>query len=341
MDFEGFYQYPAVSGGNVNLIGTWINSGGASNSSFGTGPNGTRSFRPSGNFLGTYMFARVIDTDAIGSHAFHMHVGNVGSDTATNVVVLTNFAGTAQISFSVDALGFFVVSVGGTVIGTAEKVIQSGVWHHIAYAFEIHATDGRFSLWIDGEPQLELTGIDTWTSGTVEVSQYRLYAQNGSNFVVRGGVSYANIVWDQGEFRKIKEGRIIERLIETTVSAQWTPLSGTNNEMVDESACDSDTTYNGTTTVGHRDQFTLQNLSEVPSEIFGVKLLFAARKEDAAERQLDCIYNDGSLDLQTDTYYLTQSYQFYPVMMQLHPATGLPWTPTQVNGIQPAYRLAA
>jgi hypothetical protein len=119
----------------------------------------------------------------------------------------------------------------------------------------------------------------------------------------------------------------------------WTPLSGTNWEMIDEVSMDSDTTYNSSATVDQTDTFTFGAL---PASIFGVlgaQLTAAVRKDDGGAKSFAQQIDADVAVSHTSSLATTYSYQ--TDLWEYDPATNTYWLPAAVNAAVAGYKVAA
>jgi hypothetical protein len=161
----------------------------------------------------------------------------------------------------------------------SKKRVVDGEWHHVELAMTINTSTGTATLWIDGEEQYALTGIDTQDAAS-NISTYvrvRLSSSVAANTVEY--VWFDDImVWDDSgsEFTGALPNHI--HRIETIrpggagAAADFTPSAGSNFQNVDETVADDDTTYNESSTTGHIDSFAYGNMSLSADEIFGINI---------------------------------------------------------------------
>lgn len=112
-----------------------------------------------------------------------------------------------------------------------------------------------------------------------------------------------------------------------------------NHDNVAEADSDEDTTYNESSTAGHRDSYHHSDLSALVNEsIKAIVTNVTAKKDDAGARSLKTgiISSSASptaIDLDAGTG-LSTSYQQLRRTFETDPATGAAWTLAGVNGVQ-------
>jgi hypothetical protein len=136
---------------------------------------------------------------------------------------------------------------------------------------------------------------------------------------------------------------VIEALFpNANVAVAFTPLSGSNFQMVDEHAMDGDTSYNKSTTVGNIDDFTVGALSDTPTTIYDVAVVSCARQETASTRALQNRLTSNATLVSGAAPTLAVSYGYRQDFIGPNdPNTGIAWTPSGVNAAKPGYKLTA
>lgn len=136
----------------------------------------------------------------------------------------------------------------------------------------------------------------------------------------------------------------IERLYPSGAgsSTDFTPLSGSNHENVDdEGRGDGDTSYNSTSTVGDKDLFTMSDIQHGGSGglIYSVRHVTQAKK-DVAEDNIDLtpIIKTGGTEHDGDQRSLIVSYDYVRKDYEQNPATGSSWTESEVNSLEAGYK---
>lgn len=348
LQWEGFYQYPAVTGGGVNMTGTWLTSG-ESGSSFVAGYlAGTRALNVTASAGGgsttlVHVWPHFAGPHTVGCIGFRFYVPQV-EDTSrnNNYMQVHNSLGQTQYYFTISDLGELILnSAAGVELIRSDRVLVPGAYSFVELRYDVQDVTGRLSLTIDGETQLDYVG-DTNFQAQADIERVVLRSTRSIGGVLQVyGQRYQDIYWLAGEYVKLGDSRVYHRLMEADETVQFTPLAGTNHEMVDESACDGDATYNSSSTIGHRDVFTVQNLDFVPSAIHGVEVFVAARKDDVADREIKYGFRNDSVDFGEKNYFLASTYTFTHKYTNKHPVTGVAWTPSEINSLRAFYELVS
>lgn len=108
----------------------------------------------------------------------------------------------------------------------------------------------------------------------------------------------------------------------------WTPLSGTNYQMVDEHANDRDTTTISAASGGEVDTYLYDSVASLGlGQIYGLQLNMLAKKDDATAVEISAaiIPNGGALTIDSEAHSVNGSYIDYRKIWERLPgATALP-----------------
>lgn len=159
------------------------------------------------------------------------------------------------------------------------------------------------------------------------------------------------VVWDSHIYITANDGNIylMDSIFENILTSadgaviNWTPLAGSNESNIDEAISDDDTTYNSSSTAGHRDTFThaatgyFAGAVPVP----GVNVRARRTATGGATPQLKGIirlggvnYLSAAQNMVNDTAYHLHTFNF-----ENNPATSLPWTVAELDAAQFGYEL--
>jgi hypothetical protein len=236
----------------------------------------------------------------------------------------------------------YVTLSNGTVYTGSIPIIPLNNWTHIQFRLIVGAA-GSFAMYLNGSgtPAYTVTGIDTrGNSGAVTYCNSFGFVANGNPY----NYSQVNTIDDlllcsgglPGDCRLQTDFPIANETV------AFTPLANTNWQEVSETAMDSDTSYNSTSTVGARDTFQFTPLAlPTGSSILGVFLRCAAAKTDAGTRTYQTVLTGtGGTSLGT-VASLSTSYQYqqdnYTSFLS---GLGL-LTEAGINGFYPGYQLVS
>jgi hypothetical protein len=228
---------------------------------------------------------------------------------------VTNFVH-CQVRLSESRHPYFTRGENGAVIGGPAvgptRVIEIGNWYWIQFYASIHASTGVMKLWVNGDPWLEVSNVNTRHSGASSniIDGLQLSTAFGIEMAVDDVAIQDGLL---GEF----QGDMIvlgKRPIAAGYITDFTPIGDTPNfECVDEHVADEDTTYVTSDVVGERDSYIIEDITEVPdtSIVLGVQQAVRHRKDQPGPRSLipfvrvDTDETLGEERFPSETSYLT------------------------------------
>lgn len=220
-----------------------------------------------------------------------------------------------------------VVRADGTVLGTGTTAMDT-TWRYISCRFTIHNTTGAFNLWVDGISEASGTNVNTRNTANNQLTHVEIGCD--TNF---DSVYFDDFVLDNSTQTKFFE---VKNALPTGAgnTTQFTPLSGTNWESVDESgAHDSDTTYVFSNTSGQKDTYQMANPTLSVGNIRAVVTTFVG-KVDSGSISVYPVTRSGGTDYDGSSTALTTSYVAYSRVHETDPNTSAAWTTSGVNAME-------
>jgi hypothetical protein len=249
------------------------------------------------------------------------------------VVMEFNQGGFRQVELRLNGAGTFQAYSGGSSLGAAGTfVMPTATWTYVEYKVFIHASTGTAELRINGSPtpDIDLTGLDTHTTGSAEVDSITLLGNSSID------LEYDDLYLDDSTFH----GDVfVETLVADGVGtdADFTPFVGANWEEVDELPTDNDTTYNESSVVDDRDRFTHTDLPADTDVVLGVQVGIWCKKTVAGDRELRTLAHDGVTEGEGAAHVLSTDYTWFTDMFEDHPTGAAAWTESEVNAGQFGY----
>lgn len=303
-----------------------VNGDPSGNTRFGVG----QSWRTNGNSPLTFPAITALSAMTIG---FAFSDESTGSSNGSRVLSFKN-GGTTVGLFGYDITGairFARDDFGSNQFGiTAPGLIAPNNWNYIEIEFTRHASAGAFNIYKNGALVLSGTGLNT---GAADVNTVQFSTDVGNRYI--DDFYMVDAATRLGECR-------IDTLRPTadTATKGFTPNSGSNNfSRVSDATFDGDTSYNSATTPGAKDLFDIGDLSVVPSAIFAVQTILAARNDNTALSQLCVDIKSGATSVRGGTKTLAPTYSFYTDTLPTDPATSAAWTASAVNALQLGYEI--
>lgn len=219
----------------------------------------------------------------------------------------------------------------GTVLATGTTQFTNGTtWRYVELRVKIDDTVGEYELLVDDVAEFSGTNADTRNGGSALVDRIRLSTS------VATGIHFDDFYIDDSEFHGKTFRAHSLHPTGAGDSTQFTPSASTNHSNVDEPGLfDGDTTYNSSSTIGHKDSFTCDALPGSPTkQILGVQARVIAREAGAnavlqAHVRSNGTANSGSSAALTTAYSMVMSN-----LALTNPDGGSAWTEAAVNAAQ-------
>ncbi len=225
------------------------------------------------------------------------------------------------------------VSLGRTI-----PIIGAGAYQHVEiYAKAGNGTAGAIEIRVDEVTRLNLTGVDTVYTASVEFSQVVF------GFTATGGISwptvdradvYANGIVDDGSgcdnfVGDVKSGYLAVNA--DTAQADFSLSSGVSGYALLDEAPPNDADYISTTSSTARSDFGLGNGPANLSEILTVRSFIRAYKDDAGTCTVAPSMKSGAVTATVPDQPITTAFAYYDSNVPVDPNTGAPWTAAALN----------
>jgi hypothetical protein len=244
-----------------------------------------------------------------------------------NTILEFREGATVHVYVRVDVanLRYQVYHGGGTLLqSSANSSLTVGSWSYVELRSVIHDTTGVVELRVNGVSVGVVTGLDTRNGATGVVDRVALTGAVGSavtdDFYVNDTTGSAPHNTFYGDIR-------VDR-VDTAAdsSVQFTPSASTNESCIDDgNAPDDDTTYNASSTAGHKDMFTVSGYTAPSGTILGVAVRTVVRKTDAGARTFNNVVDSGGTVVESTPVSLSTSYIEHTQSLYTDPDTGVAW----------------
>jgi hypothetical protein len=246
-----------------------------------------------------------------------------------------------QVAIGLDASYRITVFVGGTVVATSSpNAFAVGAWYFVQLRAHIANAGGNIQVWLQGQQVINFTG-DTQNTANAYANQW-LMTRNANQTWQTNLIIYDET--GNAPNARTPETRIYADLpTGAGASSGWTPLSGSNWQMVDEQPNDGDTTYNAAGSSPLDDLYAYP-AATIPtgSVVYAVASEMDCRKDDAGTNDVAALVRTGSTDYEHSSVYgLTASYQRLRSIWDTNPNTLSAWTVSEANGAQIGIRRKA
>jgi len=230
-----------------------------------------------------------------------------------------------------------------SLLATSDFIMSKNRWYHIEFKITI-ADSGTVDVWIDGIPVFELSGVDTKYSTYDNVRLIALYGNSNDQWyddIIIGDDSGSGATDNIGDAK-------IERLTVDGAgsSTQFTPdgagsPTGDNYQNIDDASADGDTTYNYSSTVGHKDFFTASNLSTSGVSVHAVGVHNKFKRTDAGLRSIRGKVLSNVTEGNGTTRAPLDDYLYAWDIFETDPDTSSAWTESGVNSMEIGYEVVS
>ena len=369
--FEGFCDVAAIPGaGDITLLQGSFNYPDDTLTAevgliAGRNGNGIAGFFADATSLGAGFWGHLIpvaglssqDDWVVGLAFYNAHPWYETSGTARSPIIQF-IDSDAEVMLSVyPAAGTLNVRAGavntGTKLGFADAILPSRVWYYIECKVNFHASTGSVVLRVNEEEVLNVTGVNTTPTTSLDARPSMISIGGGSRSQ-QFQVDDVYILDDQGSVNNDFLGDIrIERLNPVTPSGNSSGFVGQdadstdNFEMVDDAAPDDDgTTYVESKTVTPtpaKDTYNFANSSITAASVAAVSVKSLVRKTDAGSRNFVHVARQTG---ETDSaiVYPGVDYRYMESIFEQDPNDGvtpIAWTTTTVNSAEFGYKVNA
>lgn len=236
------------------------------------------------------------------------------------------------------------------VAGPSIYALNTNTNYYIELELTIDDATGTVDVYIDGINRLSASGLDTKATASASWNQFTLpggFFNNGNQYCtdvyVCDGQDGTAASPAQAQAFNTPLGDVkVEYLGAEAGNAtytDWVCSTGTDRgAMVDDGSAgpDDDSTYVFSDTPGDKVSFTLEDLPITTLDVLAVMPVASMTKNDAGSRVVKPLHRISGVD-----YYGTPieapaqgSYRFLVEVMTKSPATGVAWTPSEVNGME-------
>jgi hypothetical protein len=318
------------------LLGKWTSmstSGGPIGAAYGRNSNGLLLLNV--NAHATKNLAAAHATLICGFAFFY-----TGINANTDVVTFAEAAVDQQITVSLDAATRrLYVRRGATILATGTKILLANVSYYIEFKATIHNVTGAYELRIDEVTELTASGVNTRNATSNSADQLRL----GNPYTSPGAWDFR---YDDLYLCNDATARnnnflgdvVIDCLVPNAdgANSQWTPNAGAVHfDRVNQATPDDDTTFLSDATVNDRDTWAYSDLRAGAGTVLGMQLLPYVRKDDAGVRSVAPVIRIGGVNYDQATLpNLSTAYQYQPAIVEVSPATGVPFTLVEVNAAE-------
>lgn len=239
---------------------------------------------------------------------------------------------TAQVEILVSTSGHISISRNGTGLVTiSTSSIQAGIWYWIEFKCYIHDSSGAAEVRINGQTWCSGSSLDT-KNGTPTTVDNVLFGNDANEILEIDDFyyGYLDAYADDAWLGDLKIETLYPTGIGTTTT--WTPSTGNNWECVNDPTPNT-SDYITSSGVGNVDTYQTGDLVSTVGAVYGVKLMYYAKKDDVGARSIKGVVRTAGGDHDQAEKGLSTSWAAYGDIIQSNPDGGS-WTIATVNSIE-------
>jgi hypothetical protein len=262
--------------------------------------------------------------------------------------------GIVHVALDTDGARRLRVKRGATVLATGTSVLNLNAWYYIELKGTVDDAAGSYEVHIDGvvEAALTASGVDTRNAGTGVWSNIAFLSPASSSW----NIDDVYICDTSGPRNNTFLGPVkVETLLPQTDAVAagsnngLTPSTGTDHGALVDEAPANTTDYNASATVGAKDSYNYPALA-LTGAILGVQTNLFVAKSDTAARTVCAVVRTGGTDYDNVTagsgtasavVAPLTTFSYFVETREINPATGVAWTPSDVNAIEVGMKVVA
>lgn len=223
--------------------------------------------------------------------------------------------------------------VNGVKVASGTVTVPNNTWFGIQ-AYMTISDLGLIQVLVDGHPSIAVS-CDTQPGGAATCDYIYIYGRGVATVAPSYDyfddlvIGYGGLLGPCRCYDMIPDG--------DTATVQFTPSTGTAHyAMVNETPA-SDANYNYTAANGMTDLLTLSDLNLAGMSIIAVAPWVRALQSEGSGDSITVGVDSGGIE-STATYPLNDSAQYFHHMLNVDPASSLPWSQAGINALKLLYR---
>lgn len=215
---------------------------------------------------------------------------------------------------------------------SAAGVITINTWYYIEVKVKIDNSAGAVEVYVNGVQVIDVTGVDNQAS-TNAVTE---------NIYFRGAIGTLEYIDDiylcdvagavNNDF--LGPGSVTAFLPDGAgTNTDFTPSAGANFENVDDNPSDDDTTYNESTGIGDKDDYSFASVVALKGNILGVQLTSCARNADVGSVNMKNFVRSGGTpaEVEIGNLALINTYAMLSTIWEEEPTDSVSWDTTKID----------
>ena len=264
---------------------------------------------------------------------------NLNADSWGGVFYIGTAGSVSTATFAINfGTGVGTLTMNRHTATTPSTEFSGAIWEWIEIRVKIHSSLGELEIRHNGAAVASLTGVNTRGAVVGDFKSISLGATNNAQLHYMDDLHVMNTLGTSNNTFAGDSRITVLRPKANGVSNNFTPSAGANFETQNETLCDSDVSYVEGGQLGASEDYTqksFDDLGVIPSTIYGVQVVNAAKKTDAG--RLDYIdemviagnrYSTGVSVISTSGTYKMTTY-----IRDTDPSDGAAWTEDKIEAV--------
>lgn len=252
--------------------------------------------------------------------------------------------GNVQLTFNSDGTFSLIRTSDGTTLGTSTATLPNNTWGYLEYRYTGSGSlaAGECAVRLNGTTIIAISpGVATGPSGTVSFSQASLGSLSGA---LNSFDAYLDdvVILDSSESYwgdVVVEGHVPNA---NGYYSQFTPVGDSPNfACVDDATPDGDTTYVASSDLNTRDSYLFPPLRQAAAEVKAVQHTLTAKKTNGNPIGLVPFFRAAGVDYDGSRLAPTTTYAVLLEQQTVNPATGLPWSVSDIVGLEAGFKVTS
>lgn len=287
---------------------------------------------------------------AVGGFVFGMALITTGSGVWGNIEFFQAREGsTVHLTLASNGAGFLCVKRGTTLLATGTTPLLQASWYHFEFKGVIDSVNGSFEVRINGVPETSLVNpgpINTRNGGTT--GQWDNFGMNGTQAHYYDDVYVCDLNGPRNNnflgMVKVETIMVLQDSVAMGSNHDWIPSNQApfitdHGYKVRENPADQ-VTVNSASTVGAKETYRLP-ASTFVGAIHGMQTNLYVMRTDVTTRSLCTVVRAGGTDYDRPTFFPSTLFGFRHEVLEVNPATGVPWVNADIDTVEVGQKVTA
>lgn len=255
-------------------------------------------------------------------------------------------SGNTQILISYTNTGSLLQVFRGTGTLLATTPVTLSIWYYLELKIIISSSIGSVLLKLNNTPVVNLTNTNTQNTGNNTANGIQFGGSPTNRPTSNFDIDDLYVCDTTGTYNNDFLGEVKVSTLTPNGAGNYSQFTksgsspaATNYQGVNEIPANDDTSYNSSNVPNQIDTFTFTDLSDVPLFISAIQTNTQSRKDNTGTRSGNPLIRISGTDYLLSSFNPITSYSIDNQIQEKNPATGLPWTLSDINALEAGYKL--